>query len=355
MSVPARAPIEDLMAGRAPTYERPEVDCHLHTTASDGAWSPRRVVEEAHRRGLRVIAITDHDRVSGVPEALEAGACLGITVIPAVELDVVDTEAGVSGEILGYDLDFAPLGLERMDTLCRWIARQRVERMERLLARVEEAIATGEAAALHEAGMGLRWQAGTQPLSLQALLADKLGRPVASGEVPALLEEVSLMLPDLCRFLVHAGYVEPRSATVAAVKEAFFGPGKPLHVDYPRLSPREAIGAIHACGGRAVLAHPGCVRGVTLPWRQEGACAEGALTLEAWVDRLRGWGLDGLELYFYRDGGREEVVRANRYVAALAERLGLFVTFGSDCHGPGHPEPEPLLGRFGGSRRGGAG
>ncbi|MGC8839806.1 MAG: PHP domain-containing protein, partial [Anaerolineae bacterium] len=246
-------------------YEQPEVDCHLHTTASDGAWSPRQVVEEAHRRGLRVVAITDHDRVSGVPEALEAGACLGVTVVPAVELDVVDPEAGVSAEILGYDLDRAPLGLERMDALCRWIAQQRVARMGRLLARVGEALATGEASALGDEETGLKWRAGRQPLSLQALLSDKLGRPVAAEDVPSLLEQVSLMLPDLCRFLVHAGYVDPPSATATAVKEAFFAPGKPFHVDYPRLSPREAIGAIHACGGRAVLAHPGCVRGVALP------------------------------------------------------------------------------------------
>lgn len=337
------------MAGRKPTYERPEVDCHLHTTASDGAWSPARVVEEAHRRGLRVIAITDHDRVSGVPEALDAGACLGITVVPAVELDVVDPETGISAEILGYDLDRAPLGLERMDALCRWIARQRVARMERLLMRVEEALATGEALALRDVETGLCWRAGTHPLSLQALLSDKLGRPVAGEEVPSLLEQVSLMLPDLCRFLIHAGYVEPRSATATVVKEAFFTPGKPFHVDYPRLSPREAIGAIHACGGRAVLAHPGCVQGVAFPWREVGAA--GSLTLDAWVERLRDWGLDGLELYFYRDGGQEEADRANRYVAALAGRLDLFVTFGSDCHGPGHPEPEPLLGRFGGGPR----
>ncbi len=228
------------------------------------------------------------------------------------------------------------------------LARQRVARMERLLARVQEALAAGETLATHDPETGLHWEAGTQPLSLQALLSDKLGRPVAEEEVPPLLERVSLMLPDLCRFLVHAGYVEPGSATATAVKEAFFAPGKPFHVDYPRLSPREAIGAIHACGGRAVLAHPGCVREVTLPWRGEGVPSGGGLTLDAWVERLRGWGLDGLELYFYRDGGREEAERANRYVADLAERLDLFVTFGSDCHGPGHPEPEPLLGRFGG-------
>lgn len=346
------------MAGRVPTYERPEVDCHLHTTASDGAWHPAQVVEEAHRRGLRIIAVADHDRVSGVGEALEAASCLGITLVPAVELDVVDSEAGISAEILGYDLDRAPLGLERMDALCRWIAQKRVERMERLLARVEQAYAQGEVAVLNREVPSLTWQdAPTRPLTLRALLSDKLRRPVAHEEVPALLEEVSLMLPDLCRFLVHAGYLAPPSATTRMVKEAFFAPGRPLHVDFPRLSPREAIGAVHACGGRAVLAHPGLVRGVVLPWQRPTQQAEHApsLSLDAWVERLRGWGLDGLECYPYPGDGREAADRINQHVVALAQRLDLFVTFGSDCHGPGHPEPEPLLGRFGGSRREGVG
>ncbi|MBC7225086.1 MAG: hypothetical protein H5T59_12580, partial [Anaerolineae bacterium] len=173
-------------------------------------------------------------------------------------------------------------------------------------------------------------------------------------EVPTLLEEVSLMLPDLCRFLVHAGYLAPPSATTRMVKEAFFAPGRPLYVDFPRLSPREAIGAIHACGGRAVLAHPGLVQGVVLPWQGQAQGPAHTLTLDAWVERLRAWGLDGLECYPYPGDGQKTAEQINQHIMALAQRLDLFITFGSDCHGPGHPEPEPLLGRFGGSRREGA-
>jgi len=259
--MPARPPIEEMMAGREPTYRRPEVDCHIHTTASDGAWSPGEVVAQAQRRGLRVIAITDHDRVTGVPEALEAGAALGVTVVPAVELDTVDPGTGLSAEILGYDLDSAPAGLEQMGALCRWIARRRVERLEGLLARVREAYQEDELTALGQTAPGLRWEARPRlPLSLEAVLEVKLGRPVEGGEVSGLLEGVSLMLPDFCKFLLRGGFISPRSASAGEVKRAFFAAGRPLHVDFQRLSPQEAIGAIHACGGRAVLAHPGQVR-----------------------------------------------------------------------------------------------
>jgi len=358
--MPARPPIEEMMAGREPTYRRPEVDCHIHTTASDGAWSPGEVVAQAQRRGLRVIAITDHDRVTGVPEALEAGAALGVTVVPAVELDTVDPGTGLSAEMLGYDLDSAPAGLEQMDALCRWIARRRVERLEGLLARVREAYQEDELTALGQTAPGLRWEARPRlPLSLEAVLEVKLGRPVEGGEVSGLLEGVSLMLPDFCKFLLRGGFISPRSASAGEVKRAFFAAGRPLHVDFQRLSPQEAIGAIHACGGRAVLAHPGQVRDLSRPWlaspdRQVG------VPMEEWVGKLRSLGLDGIELYFYGpavapDARETGWAGANGYVASLARRLDLFITFGSDCHGPGYPDPEPRLGRFGGSRRGPAG
>ena len=62
------------------------IDLHLHTTASDGCLTPSQVVAEAQARGVKVIAITDHDTVEGVDEALAAGKELGVRVIPAVEI-----------------------------------------------------------------------------------------------------------------------------------------------------------------------------------------------------------------------------------------------------------------------------
>ena len=63
------------------------VDLHVHTTASDGTYTPRQAVELAHELGLAAIAVTDHDTVSGLPEALAAGAALGVEVNPGVEMN----------------------------------------------------------------------------------------------------------------------------------------------------------------------------------------------------------------------------------------------------------------------------
>jgi len=75
-------------------------DLHTHTTASDGLHSPYEVVSLAAQAGLLAVAITDHDTVAGIPEAMEAGAALGINVVPGVELSTVAD--GTDIHILAY-------------------------------------------------------------------------------------------------------------------------------------------------------------------------------------------------------------------------------------------------------------
>src|SRR3712207_8580881 len=81
------------------------IDLHLHTTHSDGRWTPRQVVEEAHARGLTAIAITDHDVLTALPEAAEAAADLGIELLPGIELTA--DWVGRTCHILGYGIDSA--------------------------------------------------------------------------------------------------------------------------------------------------------------------------------------------------------------------------------------------------------
>ena len=80
--------------------DRMEADLHSHTTASDGTQSPRANVQMALDAGLGAIAITDHDTISGVAEALAAGSELGIVVVPGVEISTVAN--GQDIHILGY-------------------------------------------------------------------------------------------------------------------------------------------------------------------------------------------------------------------------------------------------------------
>ena len=78
-----------------------EIDLHVHTTASDGTETPRELVELAKRKGLRTIAITDHDTVLGCREAMAAGMELGVEVVPGIEFG---TKFGIAVHMLGYYL-----------------------------------------------------------------------------------------------------------------------------------------------------------------------------------------------------------------------------------------------------------
>jgi 3',5'-nucleoside bisphosphate phosphatase len=96
-------------------------DLHIHTTASDGALSPTQVVEAAADLGLAAIAITDHDTVAGVDEALAAGERLGVEVVPGVEISTVHDRA--EAHIIGYFIDHHNAAfVERLDVLrnARW-------------------------------------------------------------------------------------------------------------------------------------------------------------------------------------------------------------------------------------------
>ena len=76
------------------------LDLHIHTTASDGSWSPEAVVRGAADGGLDVIAITDHDTVAGLAAAHEASKGLDLEVIDGIE--VSSTYRGRDVHVLGY-------------------------------------------------------------------------------------------------------------------------------------------------------------------------------------------------------------------------------------------------------------
>ena len=70
------------------------IDLHVHTTASDGQYTPSQIVEKAAEKNLKAIAITDHDTISGLEEAKEAGRKLGVTVVPGIELNIICLDLG---------------------------------------------------------------------------------------------------------------------------------------------------------------------------------------------------------------------------------------------------------------------
>lgn len=198
-----------MTVGEAP---RAFVDLHCHTTASDGALPPTTVVEEALRRGLAALAITDHDTVDGLAEARAAGERLGVRIIPGVELSAVEND--VETHLLGLHLQDVATMEQRLREL-RDMRRIRAERMvERLNA---------------------------------------LGVKVTMEQVLAYAAGGAIGRPHVARAVVAVG-------AAADLREAFdryLGNGRPACVGKDRLSMPDAIRIVHDAGGVAILAHPG--------------------------------------------------------------------------------------------------
>jgi predicted metal-dependent phosphoesterase TrpH len=212
------------------------IDLHLHTTASDGQYTPAELVRQAHKHGLRVIAITDHDTTEGITEAQEAASRLGsLLVIPGIELSAEDTGGDV--HVLGYYVDLTSAPFQQKIAYFR---EERYSRGQRIVERL--------------ASLGI-------PLDWQRVLA------IAGGG--------SIGRPHIARAMVEAGYVD----SVRDAFDRFLYNGGPAYAPRPRLTPEEAVGLIHAASGVAVLAHPGL-----LP------------DYDAMVRRLISVGLDGVEV-----------------------------------------------------------
>jgi predicted metal-dependent phosphoesterase TrpH len=187
------------------------VDLHVHSTASDGSRSPADVVQEAKRVGLAAIALTDHDTVDGVPEASNAGAAIGVRVVPGVELSAV--EGDVETHILGLHLsDTSELEARLVE-----LRDMRRTRAERIVQRLNE-------------------------LGVRIAMSDVLEQ-AAGGAIGR---------PHVARAMIADGWaVDFRDAF-----DRYLGNGKPAFVSKDRLAVSDAIELIHRAGGLAILAHP---------------------------------------------------------------------------------------------------
>ncbi len=215
-----------------------EVDLHLHTTASDGRLTPQELVKLAADRGLKVIAITDHDTTDGVRPAQAAAARFAdLRVIPGVELSVDIAEAEV--HLLGYWVD---LDNREFQQLLAWSRDGRVNRARRILEKLAE-----------------------------------LGMPVEWERVRELAGDGAVGRPHIAQAMVAKGYV----SDIREAFELYLGRGRPAYVERERLTPEQGIRSVLAVGGLPVLAHPAEIEGL------EGL-------LPGWV----GAGLAGIEVYY---------------------------------------------------------
>lgn len=259
-------------------------DLHTHSSASDGQYAPGQVVELARQAGVQCLALTDHDTVDGLDEAVQAGERLGIRVLRGVELGAKEDR---HLHILGLGL--API-CPAMETLCRTLKDSRAERKYRIVK----------------------------------FLAEK-GIDIDLGEVEELAQGGLVARPHFAQVMVRHGYV-------SSMREAFdqyLDTDEYQRIERFKADAADCIAAIRQSGGRAVLAHP-CQLNLSME------------ALEALVKRLKEAGLEGLECYY-----PQHTPKMAAEYQALAEKYGLHITAGSDFHGETvHPDrpfkPTPL-------------
>lgn len=246
-------------------------DLHTHTTASDGQYAPAELVRLAKKRGLSILAVTDHDTIAGVAEAQRAGTELGVTVIRGVELSAKEYS---NFHILGYGFQAGDTELAR---LCEKLRAGRDDRKYRIMD------------FLREKGVEID--------------LDEV-EELAGGEVIA--------RPHFAQVLVRRGYVSTNREAFDRYldTEEFRQRVKRFKADA-----RTCVEAIKAAGGKVSLAHP---------YQMELPDGE----LEELIARLKDWGLDAIECYYPKYSPEQQ-----EFYLHMAEKYQLHHTGGSDFHG----------------------
>ncbi len=263
----------------------PAFDLQSHSLHSDGVLPAAQVVEQAATAGVELLALSDHDTVDGVDEALAAGALHGVRVVPATEISAVDGEYE-DLHVLGYGLDHRSALLNERLLDARGDRERRADAM---------------AARLRELG----FEVDPEPIDERKAAGKPVGRPHLAAAViahPANAERLAAEQADDVSTFIPAYLIQGTAGYVARA--------------HPTV--QEAIGWIHDAAGVAVWAHP--FWDIEEPERVLAA-------LERYVEA----GLDGVEV-FYPSHNEDQT----RLLAERCAELGLLTTGSSDYHGPEH-------------------
>lgn len=253
------------------------IDLHTHTTASDGSMTPPELVRHAFEKGLAAVAVTDHDTVGGISQALEEGARLGIEVIAGVEISV-DYASEV--HLLGYYLNGnCEMILDTLESL----RERREQRNSKIVNR------------LNELGFDITMQ--------------EVIRNAKGGNAGRL---------HIARVMIEKGYVKSTDEAF----EKYLRAGRPAYFKKEKLTPKSGIAEIIRSGGIPVLAHPYYI-GLSFD------------RLDQLVGELASLGLKGIEAFY--SWHTEEQTTA---LLKMAKKHGLLVTGGSDFHGSFKPDIE---------------
>ena len=250
-----------------------QIDLHCHSTISDGLLSPEDLVAHAAKSGVKVLALTDHDDVSGLKAAREAAPRHGIQFVNGVEISVTWKRRTL--HIVGLKIDSENIALRNA------LDRVRIGRDER---------AQEMAAGLAKVGIAGAYE-GAKAIANQSILTRS----------------------HFAQFLVQNGHVKD----VKSVFKKYLVKGKPGFVDHQWMSLEEAVGLIRASGGSAVVAHP-------------GRYDLGTINMLLLMHEFRSYGGAAIEVVT----GSHTPPQYQQF-AKMAHRFSLKSSIGSDYHGPG--------------------
>ncbi len=259
------------------------IDLHIHSTASDGSFSPGQLLQMAHKKGLEALSITDHDSIDGVREVLESGRQIPLDFIAGVEISCQPhspfSHLG-SVHLLGYGFSLYDRNLNAL------LAQAQTSRTDRNPQIIEKL-------------RGLGIDISMDQVKTQS--QDQIGRP------------------HIANFLKETGVVE----TFEQAFDLYLGKGKPAYVDKFKVFCQDAIKIVLDAGGVPVLAHPGI-----LPFSHNREMKDFILSLIP-------FGLQGIEVY-HTDHDKKTC----SFLSRIARENKLLVTGGSDFHGKYTPGVE---------------
>lgn len=255
------------------------IDLHLHSTASDGSYTPSELVHYAIEKGLIAFALTDHDTTSGIDEALNEAELINdfspIKVIPGIELSA--EYKGKDIHILGLNIDYRNKEFQKKIEYFRNIRAERNVKMIELL--------------------------------------NKHGFKITEEQLKERFKDAVITRAHFAIMLVECGYVKDKDIAF----KKYLNPGCPCYVPRTRINVIDAISLIHLANGKAVLAHP-------LLYHFSEA------ELDSLVALLKENGLQGIEAIYSSNKWNDE-----SRMKQLAQKYDLFITGGSDFHGLAKP------------------
>ncbi|MFO8016331.1 MAG: PHP domain-containing protein [Candidatus Woesearchaeota archaeon] len=249
-----------------------KIDLHVHTYMSDGDYSPAEVVRKAYEQGVETLAITDHDTISGLEEALQESEKLGITLVPGVE---ISARNGSSVHILGC---FPVKSLEDIEGIEDDLKKTQEGRTERTYQQIE--------------------------------ILNQKGYDVSIEESESFRRGVFTSKNHAIKVLMEKGYITSHKEGVKLTET------KEYDIPYSDewvMKPEEAVSLINSYGGVAVLAHPG---------KLMKKC-----DIDSFVGDLMKAGLKGIEVR-----STKHTEEQTKYFDDLADRYGLIKTCGTDYH-----------------------